>query len=176
MVQSNINQNINYIENIFVYPEDKNKELTVHDIKIYGISVSICIGIVQNRYSASYGVLYCPIYLVKPNGRVTPIGVFEFKSSKQKYLKDEFGEFDISKLSKPLLFSFSTIDYISRIIHGIEKHKLEIDEKVCENLKKKEEKKEEYIQIIKQEREREENKKLYNQIADLSTNKAYQKK
>lgn len=178
MVQSNIHQSIHYPESISVNPQDKNKEFTVHETKLYSIPVSICVGNVQNIFSSSYGVLYVPVYLVKPNGKVTAIGVFEFKKSKYKYLKDESGEIDVSKLSRPLLFSFATIDYISGIIHGLEKHKIEIDERICETLKQKEKTEEEYMQIIKQEREHDQTKKLFQDIHssnDLSTYQIYQR-
>jgi hypothetical protein len=177
MVQSNIHQSIHYQETVSVSPEDKNREFTVHEIKLYSIPVSICLGMVQSQFSSSYGVLYAPIYLVKPNGRVTPIGVFEFKTSKYKYLKDEDGDLDVSKLQRPLLYSFATMDYISRIVHGLEKHKLEIDERICETLKEKEKQEEEYMQIIKQEREHEETKRIVQRIhsPDLSTHQVYQK-
>jgi hypothetical protein len=164
MVQSNINQSINYLEITAINPEDKNKEFTVQETKIYSIPVSVCLGMVQRKYSSSYGVLYAHMYLVKPNGRVTPIGVVEFKASKYKYLKDETGELDVSKLSRPLLFSFATIDYISGIVHGLEKHKLDIDERMYETLKQKEKQEEEYMRIMKQELEENNTKMLANQL------------
>jgi hypothetical protein len=150
MVHSIINQRLNYPETTAISPDDKNQELTAYDTSIHGISVSICLGKVQNTYK-SYGLLFAPIYLVKPNGKVLQIGVYEFTASKYKYLKDETGDLDFYKLSRPLLHSFATVDYISNIIYGLEKHKLDIDKRMLETLREQERKTEEYERIVKQE-------------------------
>jgi hypothetical protein len=173
MVQSIINKRLNYPETTAIETEDMNTELIGHETKIYSIPVSICIGKVQNRYS-SYGVLYAPIYLVKPNGCVTNIGLYEFTPSKYKYLKQVHGEeeLDFHKLSRPLLFSFSTIDYISGIVHGLEKHKLDIDRQLLSSLKEKEKQSDEYERIIRQRMEENKTKILSNNLRtqyDLST-------
>lgn len=167
MVQSIINQRLQYSETTAIEPADKNKELVEYTTTLYSIPVSVCIGKVQRKHS-SYGVLYSPLYLVKPNGRVTNIGVYEFTVSKFKYLKDVEGdeELDFYKLSRPLLFSFATIDYISLIVHGLEKHKLDIDKRLLTTLREKEKQEDEYERILKQEIEENKLKSQYT----LSTN------
>lgn len=156
MVQSKITERIHYPETTGVHTDDRNKELTVYDTKLYSLLVSICLGKVQETYSSS-GVLYVPIYLVKPNGRVTRIGVYEFRTSRFKNLKDPYGdeELDFDKLEKepPLLCNFATIDYISGILHGLEKHKLDIDQHLLSTLQEKERLSEEYERILQQDRE-----------------------
>ncbi len=156
MVQSKINDLLEYPETATVQSDDRNKELTVYDTKIYSLPVSICLGKVQQNY-LSYGVLYTPIYLVKPNGRVTRIGVFEFRNSRFKNLRDVSGEeeldFDKLQREKPLLYDFSTIDYISGILHGLEKHKLDIDAHLLSTLQEKEATAEEYERILQQDAE-----------------------
>jgi hypothetical protein len=176
MVQSVINKRLEYPETTAIESEDVNQELVEHETKLYSIPVTVCIGNVQRRYS-SYGVLYCPIYLVKTNGRVTNVGLYEFTVSKYKYLKDEMGEIDFHKLSKPLLFSFSTIDYISGIVHGLEKHKLDIDRRVLSSLKEKEKQSDEYERIIRQGMEENHTKVLSTNLRtqfDLSTSSPQQ--
>lgn len=163
MVQSNINQRLHYQETTAINPEDKNTELTAYDTRLYSIPVSLCIGKVQTKYK-SYGVVYAPIYLVKPNESVTNIGVYEFTPQKYKYLKEVNGELDFYKLPKPLLFSFSTIDYITGIMHGLEKHKLDIDQHLLVSLKEKEKQIEEYERIIKQDMEAKKAKILSNRL------------
>lgn len=154
MVQSHLNDRLTYPESTAVFASDKNKELTVYDSKIYSMPVSICVGKVQKNYS-SYGVLYAPIYLVKPNGRVTGIGLYEFRVAKFKYLKDESGEeeLDFDKLPKPLWYNFATIDYVSAILHGLERHRLDIDKQVLVSLEQKEKQADEFERILKQELE-----------------------
>jgi hypothetical protein len=176
MVKSIINKTLEYPETTAIEPEDINKEFMEYETKLYSIPVTICLGKVQRRYS-SYGLLYVPIYLVKPNGRVTNVGVYEFTQSKYKYLKDEMGDIDFYKLSKPLLFSFSTIDYISVIVHGLEKHKLDIDRHLLSSLKEKEKQSDEYERIIRQGMEENKTKVLSNNLRtqyDLSTSSPQQ--
>ena len=176
MVQSVINPRLEYPETTAIEPEDRNKEFVEYETKLYSIPVSICIGKVQSR-NASYGVLYAPIYLVKPNGRVTNVGLYEFTVSKLKYLKDEEGGLDFYKLSRPLLFNFATIDYISGIIHGLEKHKLDIDRRLLTSLKEKEKQNDEYERIIKQEIEENTTRALSTRLRsqyDLSINSPQQ--
>ncbi len=156
MVQSKINELLQYPETTTVHSEDRNKELTVYDTKVYSLPVSICLGKVQHNYS-SYGVWYAPIYLVKPNGRVTRIGVFEFRNSRFKNLRDVSGEeeldFDKLQREKPLLYDFATIGYISGILHGLEKHKLDIDAHLLSTLQEELKVSEEYQRILQQEME-----------------------
>jgi hypothetical protein len=156
MVQSKITQVLQYPETAAVHSDDRNKELSVYETKVYSLPVSICLGKIQENYS-SYGVLYVPIYLVKPNGRVTRIGVYEFRTSKFKNLRDVTGEeeldFDKLQREKPLLYEFATIDYISGILHGLEKHKLDIDQHLLSTLQEQEKISEEYERILKQETE-----------------------
>jgi hypothetical protein len=176
MVQSVINPRLEYPETTAIEPEDRNKEFVEYETKLYSIPVSICIGKVQSR-NASYGVLYAPIYLVKPNGRVTNVGLYEFTASKLKYLKDEEGDLDFYKLSKPLLFNFATIDYVSGIVHGLEKHKFDIDRRLLTSLKEKEKQNEEYERIIKQEIEENNTRALSTRLRsqyDLSINSPQQ--
>lgn len=170
MVQSIINQRLQYSETTAIESADKNKELTEYHTTIYSIPVSVCIGKVQRKYS-SYGVLYSPLYLVKPNGCVTNIGVYEFTVSKFKYLKDVEGdeELDFYKLSRPLLFSFATIDYISGIVHRLEKYKLDIDKRILETLRENEKQDDEYERILKQELEENTLKAQYNLLTNAST-------
>lgn len=153
MVHSIINQRLHYPDTTAISPEDKDQELTAYDTTIHGLSVSICLGKVQSTYK-SYGLLYAPVYMVKPNGKVLQIGVYEFSASKYKYLKDETGDLDFYRLSrsaKPLLHTFATVDYISAIVYGLEKHKLDIDRRMLESLRERERKTEEYERIVKQE-------------------------
>lgn len=156
MVQSKINDRLHYPESAAVHPTDRNKELTVYDTKVYSLPVSICLGKVQENFQ-SYGLLYAPIYLVKPNGRVTCIGVYEFRNSKLKNLRDVYGEeeldFDKLEKEKPLLYNFATIDYISGILHGLEKHKLDIDHHLLSTLQEKEKIADEYERILQQDLE-----------------------
>lgn len=161
MVRSNLNERLTYPESTAVFAADKNKELTVYETKIYSIQVSICVGKVQKNYS-SYGVLYAPIYLVKPNNRVTGIGVYEFRVAKFKYLKDETGEEELAfaKLPKPLWYTFATIDYISGILDGLEQHQLDIDTHVLTALQEKEKQADEFERILKQELEEKKTKEM----------------
>jgi hypothetical protein len=153
MVHSIINQRLHYPDTTAINQEDKNKELTAYDTTIHGLSVTVCLGKVQSTYK-SYGLLFAPIYLVKPNGKVLQIGVYEFTLAKYKYFKDESGELDFYKLSrtaKPLLHTFATVDYVSAIVYGLEKHKLDIDVRLLETRRAQERTTEEYERIIKQE-------------------------
>ena len=145
MTQSRLHNSVVYPERTSIFEEDKSKELDIYDIYLYGIPVNICIGSVQSTYKKTYRILFCPIYLIKPSGTSVQIGVYEFTSSK---LLDSSGEVNFQKLPSPLLYSFATIEYISSIVHKLDKHRLEINDKANQELLRKEKEKEEVIREV----------------------------
>ena len=129
MVQSKINRKIQYQETKRIFAKDENKELDVYEYSLFGMPVSICIGNVSTKYLENHIYIF-PIYLVKKNGKVVQIGLFEISSLKYRYYVSADNEVDLNKMPPPLLYSFATIEYISSVINGVD-HIREVSDKVA---------------------------------------------
>jgi hypothetical protein len=129
MVQSKLNRNVTYPETKRVLPADENKDLDVYESYILGIPVTICIGKLITKYRP-FGIYAFPIYLVKPNDNVVQIGIFEIEVSKFRYYVLPNNELNIDLMPLPLLYNFSTQEYISSIVNQFENIHEEISDKV----------------------------------------------
>lgn len=174
MVQSKLNSKIKYPETKRVFPEDENKDLDIYEMNILGIPVTICIGSTRTDYRED-GIYVLPIYLVKPNDSVVQIGVFEIPVSKFRYYVMQNNEVNIDIMPIPLLYKFSTQEYISSIVNGFEKINEDVNDKVylarVEKQKKKEEEEQENIMKI-QENIIQNKMNFITKVNELSINKS----
>lgn len=174
MVQSKLNSEIKYPETKKVFPADENKDLDIYEINILGIPVTICVGSTLTNYRAD-GIYVLPIYLVKPNDSVVQIGLFEIPVSKFRYYVMQNNEVNIDVMPMPLLYKFSTQEYISSIVNGFEKINEDVNDKVylarVEKQKKKEEEEQENIMKI-QENIIQNKMNFITRVNELSTNKS----
>ena len=76
-MKSIINNSTEYDEPTTIYEKDKNTDAILYQTNILGIDVVIAIG--QNISKSKDAISAFPIYLVKQNKTVVPIGVFEYK-------------------------------------------------------------------------------------------------
>ena len=97
MVVSNIDESVVYAELKGVNPNDIKKESKMYQIMLYNLNIIIAVG---GQKNTSKNISYFPIYLVKNNGNVIQIGLYEILTNKihkymaskshQRLLKDSF--------------------------------------------------------------------------------------
>ena len=110
MVFSKIKQSINYEENITIDLLDKNINFNVYEHILLGIDVELCIGNINNINKIN-NVLFCPVYLVKPNNTVIKIGIIEFTPMQMSYIFDENNEIELDNVDI-LLYSFGDLLFV----------------------------------------------------------------
>jgi len=114
MVFSKIKQTIEYQEDKTIDLLDKHTSFNVYEHTLFCIDVEICIGNINNS-NKIYNVLFCPVYLVKPNSHVVKIGIIEFTPLQMSYIFDENNDVNLDNVHI-LLYSFVTQSYIQSMI------------------------------------------------------------
>lgn len=138
MVLSKINpENVSYPELKSVDASDLQKEANLFQLEIKDVDVIIAVGNGKNTFE-DYNIRYFPIYLVKYNNKVVQIGVYEIQDSDYLNYLDDYNNLDVEKLNEPLIYSFATKDFLSKLrlepevplkrIEGIHKEEGELTE------------------------------------------------
>ena len=105
MVASAIDPTLNYSEIKTVNLNDTKMESDLYQIMALGVNIIIAVG---SSKQTNKNITYFPIYLVKSDGRVIQIGVYEFLTTAlHKYVSNE-GVLIVNNKIKPLLYSFVT--------------------------------------------------------------------
>ena len=105
MVQSKLDNSINYEENKRLEQDDKNYEATLYEVNVLGKNIIIGLGKAKYTYIEK-NIEYFPIYFIKNKRVQMCIGIYEILSNQTLNILDEDGDIDIDKLNNPLLFSF----------------------------------------------------------------------
>lgn len=113
MVKSLLDSEIEYPEKKDLMEEHVNKLSVVYPYEINGVGIEIAIG--EGISYLEKPIIYFPIYLVYKDKFISQIGLFEL-SDKASY-KDDEGDIDIDLLSKPLVYKFTTKDYLLKYKH-----------------------------------------------------------
>lgn len=111
MVLSKINSDISYPEIKSINPADLKMEATLYQINVYDVDIVIVAGKMVNTFEQQ-NVLYFPVYLVKKNGKVTQIGVYEILADQYMNYLDESNDLDVEELEEPLIYTFVTKDML----------------------------------------------------------------
>lgn len=117
MVKSLIDKTVNYNEKRDMYEEDLNYNSALYEIPIFDTYIAVCIG---NMRTDKNNIVYYPIYIVRDdeNGETTvssQIGVFEVLVKECLSVLDEDNNLCLSKIDKPLFYSFVTEKLIKKI-------------------------------------------------------------
>lgn len=114
MVQSQLNPQVSYTETKRVDPQDAAMETDIFQTEIHGVDILIAVGKAQNHYE-QYNVLYFPIYLLKHNGKVVQIGVYEIPVDKSVEWVNSLNSLDLEAANqqiRPLVYQFATESYL----------------------------------------------------------------
>ena len=154
MVQSKLNNEINYEEKKGIDKNDKGKETKTYVVDIDALNTKALIGIgADNTKYIEKSIIHFPIYLVlksknKSEGGESvfeKIGVFEIPSENLVNIVDDKGELDLERLEdlsikkedelgyeliEPLLFSYITKEYIQDNNETIESFMSEPDDEL----------------------------------------------
>jgi predicted NAD-dependent protein-ADP-ribosyltransferase YbiA (DUF1768 family) len=114
MVLSKLNNDVSYPELKSVDSGDLKTEANLYQIEIKEIDVIVAIGNAKNTFEDK-NIIYFPIYLVKSNNKVVQIGVYEIKASDYLSYLDDYNNLDVEKMEEPLIYSFSTKEYINKL-------------------------------------------------------------
>ena len=137
MVNSKLDNTINYAEMRKIRPQDSEMDAEVYAYTINDIPILIAISNLDNTF-IDKGVYYITIYLVYEDEVISQIGVFEFLSANYPNLIDDENEIDLEKLDEPLLYSFINDEFLKKYETPLE----EVDSEEEEEEKEKEEKEE----------------------------------
>ena len=111
MLQSVLDDAIEYIEDKDIEELDKGKQVSLYEMEIFGIKLVLTIGNINNEHK-SKNILYTPVYLIVSKDTIEKIGYYEFYSSELSSILDEDGDLDLSSIEGPLLFDYVDSDYI----------------------------------------------------------------
>lgn len=114
MVVSKINPAVIYPELKTIDPEDIGSTSYPYELDVYsGQIISVILGKPKYIFTEK-NVVFFPIYAVTEEIIRSYIGVFEIEPSKlQNIFKN--GELDVSRFSRPILFSFATESYVKKL-------------------------------------------------------------
>ena len=115
MLQSILDNSIEYILEKTVEKKDIDVENPVYHLKLFNVDVALTIGNVNREY-ANIGVLYCPVYVIVSKTKFEKIGYFEFYSSETAVLLDKDGDFNLELMEGPLLFEYVDFDYLNDLV------------------------------------------------------------
>lgn len=114
MVVSKINPAVIYTESKTIDPEDVGSSSYAYELDVFsGQTISVVLGKLKYIF-AEKNVVFFPIYAVTEDIVRSYIGVFEFEPAKLQIIIKN-GELDVSRLSRPVLFSFATESYVRKL-------------------------------------------------------------
>ena len=97
MLQSILNDDVQYLQNKKVAKNDIGTNVSVYDVELFDINVAICLGEIIDTFIDKL-IYYCPVYLIITKLNVERIGYFEFYKQELSIVTDKDGDINISLL------------------------------------------------------------------------------
>jgi len=114
MVLSKINNDVSYPELKSVDYNDLEKETSLYQLEIKGVDLVIAVGNAKHTFKDK-GIIFYPVYLVKPNNKVIQIGLYELSTNDNLKYLDESNNIDVENLGDPLVYSFVTEEMLTKL-------------------------------------------------------------
>jgi len=111
MIQSVINDEIEYIVDKNIEENDLGRSVSVFEMQLFDIDVGLSVGEINDLYKHK-NVLFTPVYLILDEQKCEKIGYFEFYSTEIATYMDKEGDLDISLIEGPVIFDYVDSDYL----------------------------------------------------------------
>jgi len=111
MIQSVINDDIEYIVDKNIDDVDLGRTVSVFEVQLFDIDVCLSVGDINDLYKQK-NVLFTPVYLIINDDKCEKIGYFEFYATDIATYMSKDGELDISLIEGPLIFDYIDSDYL----------------------------------------------------------------
>jgi len=137
MIQSVINDDIEYIVDKNIEENDLGRSVSVFEMQLFEIDVCLTVGEINDLYKQK-NVLFTPVYLIIEEKKCEKIGYFEFYSTEIATYMDKDGDLDISLIEGPVIFDYVDSDYLIGLLKKskfIQQFKL-ADDELSDELKK----------------------------------------
>ena len=118
MVQSRLNNTINYKDTIQIDSEDIGHSSSQYEIELFDRSIIIIIG--KPKYTfAKKNIVFYPVYVVDGDIIRGQIGIFEINSNNVLNILDDDDDIDLSKIGEPIYYNFISPPLISKLLTNI---------------------------------------------------------
>uniref|UniRef100_A0A6C0FE14 OTU domain-containing protein n=1 Tax=viral metagenome TaxID=1070528 RepID=A0A6C0FE14_9ZZZZ len=111
MIQSILNDEIEYIVDKNIEENDLGKSVSVFEMQLFEIDVCLTVGEINDLYKQK-NILFTPVYLIINDNKCEKIGYFEFYSTEIATYMDKDGDLDISLIEGPVIFDYVDSDYL----------------------------------------------------------------
>ena len=111
MIQSILNDEIEYIVDKNIEENDLGKSVSVFEMQLFEIDVCLTVGEINDLYKQK-NILFTPVYLIIDDNKCEKIGYFEFYSTEIATYMDKDGDLDISLIEGPVIFDYVDSDYL----------------------------------------------------------------
>ena len=115
MIQSVINDEIEYIVDKNIEENDLGRSVSVFEMQFFDIDVGLSVGEINDLYKQK-NVLFTPVYLILDEQKCEKIGYFEFYSTEIATYMDKEGDLDISLIEGPVIFDYIDSDYLLDLV------------------------------------------------------------
>ena len=111
MIQSILNDEIEYIVDKNIEENDLGRSVSVFEMQLFEIDVCLTVGEINDLYKQK-NILFTPVYLIIDEKKCEKIGYFEFYSTEIATYMDKDGDLDISLIEGPVIFDYVDSDYL----------------------------------------------------------------
>ena len=140
MVNSRLNNKINYFETKDINKNDQGVDAELWGLEINGKTIDIIVGNLNYDYK-NKDIIYLNIYIVYNDKVDSKIGVYEITTSELPLIEQNMNEdtLELEMLGEPLFFSFVDNDFLEQYYVDTSPETSPVEEKVDEQEQEQEE-------------------------------------